>query len=143
MPRFPTENDVKQTNFKSMSWRDDVSTDDDAQNGDDRPGFGVGQFEDGDTFTVTFETDGEAFESQYGESVRFECVLNDASINVEDFDNNPIPNDTRATMITGSKRLLAALAGVGENLVGHKVRIHKSGEGMDVEYRAERLDATA
>ena len=139
MSRFPNDDDdQRQTNLKTMSWRDSVSTEDESQS-NERPGFGMGQLGDGDTITLTFESDGDEFESQYGESVRFECVFNESTAAVEDFDENVLSPNSRATMITGSKRLLAALAGVDENLVGNKVQISKTGDGMDVQYSADLL----
>lgn len=135
MSRFPTDENTRQTNLKTMSWRDNVEQDD-AQN-DERPAFGTGQLDDGESIVLTFENDGETFEGQYGESVRFDCVFNATTAGqLVDSNDNSIANDERATLLTSSKRLLAALAGVSDSLVGQKIRIEKSGEGMDVQYTA-------
>lgn len=121
------------------NWRDTV--DQTGLGDDERPAFGLGQVEDGEWVQLTFETDGETFEGQYGETVRFDCVFNSSSMErIEDSDENELPTNTRATMLTASKRLLAALAGIADNLIGKKVRISKTGEGMDVQYSAEIVE---
>lgn len=121
----------------SDDWRDTVDQTE-TGDGDERPAFGLGQVEDGEWIQLTFESDGETFEGQYGESVRFDCVFNSTSMEqIEDSNENAVETNSRATMLTSSKRLLAALAGVAENLVGETIRISKSGEGMDVQYSAE------
>jgi hypothetical protein len=125
-----------------MSWRSKAKAKAE-QNYDNRPAIGPGDMKQGDTLTLTFEDDGETYEGQYGEGVRFECVLEacDARHTYRDDSGNVHEHEdgSEVVLLTTSARLLAALASVDDSLVGKTVEIERTGESYDTDYNASEV----
>ena len=119
---------------------------------DETPAFGLGQLSEGDAITVCFESDGEVIETQFGETMKFDLVVDDVEgldaleATGQDDNDDPVqitPGE-RATLLTGSKRFAQALVALElDNLTGVVVRIEKvdgDDDSYNTEYEAEVVE---
>lgn len=118
-----------------MSWQDNPDYTEPAD-GESRQIMGVtggDRVRAGDTYTLTFEDNGEEIETQNGDRVAFDAVLESASFVPVDGDHNEIEAGDEVRFMTGSARFLSELSDHAP-VDGSTLTVEVAGTGFDSAY---------
>jgi hypothetical protein len=124
-----------------MTWDDNPDLTE-PSDGDFRPTVGVtgGQMaRPGDTYTVTFNGDGEEKVIEGDDRVEFRITLESASFEMRTTDGDAVEPGEDYELLTGSARFLSELA--AHTPVGGKtLQVTVTGTGYDAAYEIEELE---
>jgi hypothetical protein len=122
----------------NANWRDELATDDEAQNGTDRPILKIGSLTTADTATIRFLSDGEMVETEFenddGETetvrqLRVPVVLEEVDGRVMTGDQIPAETDNEYVVLSAARSFINPLSGIPD-LEGETVEVTSAGSGQ-------------
>ena len=122
----------------NANWRDELATDDEAQNGADRPILKIGSLTTADTATIRFLSDGEMVETEFenddGETetvrqLRVPVVLEEVDGRVMTGDQIPAETDSEYVVLSAARSFINPLSGISD-LEGETVEVTSAGSGQ-------------
>lgn len=123
---------------QDANWRDELATDDEEQNGEDRPILKIGSLTTADTATIRFLSDGEMVETEFeredGETetvkqLRVPVVLEDVDGRVMTADNIPAETENEFVILSVARSFINPLAEI-DDLEGETVEVTSAGSGQ-------------
>lgn len=126
---------------ESRSWRDKASP--------DRPGFGLGGLESGDSIDVSFLDDGTLKDTEHGEALAVGVVVHEVNGDIDTMGDNPESiqtvdenDEAEYSLMSSSKRLFYELDQLGGDLTGQRAEItaHNPSDSFERTYSVDPVD---
>jgi len=131
---------------QDANWRDELATDDEEQNGEDKTILRIGSLTTADTATIRFLNDGEKVETEFEnddgeietvEQLRVPVVLEDVDGRVMTADNIPAETDNEYVILSAARSFINPLAEAFDDLEGETVDVTSAGSGQYDGYEVE------
>lgn len=123
-------------------WHNDFGSD--PEDDESEPVLTTGDMTDGESVTFEVAAEPETIDTDNGDALRVPVEFRESDHDFETESGQPFEDGMRVVLLTWSKRLGRALmraekeysGEVGGGLAGATIRLHKTGEGYDVDYNA-------